>query len=241
MNQDRLMVVAAHVGDLVWRCGGTVAKYAAAGLPVKVIILSYGLRGESTSLWKDPTRTWEDAKQRRHAEAEAIVNALGVKEAEYWDLVDYPLSASQELTERLAGSVRAFAPTILLTHDRNRDVMNQDHGLAAELVWQASILAGAAGFRDGQAPVSVTCMFGFEPHMPDMSGFQPDIYIDITDVWNIKQQAMLCNETQKGIIENYVAKAQMRANHFRRMGGRKTCQYAECFSRFYPAFADWLF
>lgn len=235
------MVVAAHVGDLIWRCGGTIAKYTHSGIAVKVIILSYGLRGESAALWKDASRTWKDAKRIRHAEAEAILFALGVSDSEFWDIQDYPLATNTDLTEHLASSIREFTPTILLTHDRNRDVMNQDHGLAAELVWQASILAGATGFQDGWTPVSITRVFGFEPHMPDMSNFTPDIYIDITDVWDIKQRAMSCNETQKGIIENYVAKAKMRANHFRRMGGRKSCEYAECFSSFYPAFVDWLY
>lgn len=241
-NQDRLMVVAAHVGDLVWRCGGTIAKYTAAGLPVKVIILSYGLRGESGAIWKDPEATMASAEKTRRAEAYKIVEALGVKEADYWNLKDYPLAFDTALKEQLAASIRAFAPTVILTHDRRRDAMNQDHRAAAEFVWEASILAGAAGFKTPeQKPISVTRIYGFEPHMPDLSDFRPDIYIDITDVMPIKEKAMNCNETQKGIIENYVAKAEMRANHFRRMGGRKECKYAECFSSFYPFFSDWLY
>ena len=67
----------------------------------------------------------------------------------------------------------------------------------------------------------------------------PDVYIDITDVMDVKQAAMKCNETQKGLIGNYVAKAEMRANHFRRLGGHAECRYAECFSSYYPSFRQW--
>ncbi len=67
------MVVAAHVGDLVWRCGGTIAKYTSAGLPVKVIILSYGLRGESGAIWKDPEAAMESAEKVRRGEAYKII------------------------------------------------------------------------------------------------------------------------------------------------------------------------
>lgn len=241
-DQDRLMVIAAHVGDLIWRCGGTIAKYTSAKVPVKVVILSYGLRGESGSIWKDPEATMESAEKIRHGEACQIVDALGVTDAEYWGLPDYPLQADTGLIERLAATIRSFRPTVILTHDRQRDVMNQDHSAAAELVWQASILAGAAGFKTpGTTPISVTRMYGFEPHMPDLSNFRPSLYIDITDVMPIKEKAMACNQTQKSIIENYIAKAEMRANHFRRMGGKKECRYAECFSMFYPFFSDWLY
>ncbi len=239
---DRLLVVAAHLGDAIWRCGGTVAKYCKNGNPVKVIVLSYGLRGESNTLWKNnPEQTIDNARRIRAKEGDDIMRALGVTDVEFWDLEDYPLETSTELTVRLAEAIRVFRPTVMLTHDRNRDVFNQDHGIAAELVWRANVLASVSGIDfHGHEPVMVSRVYGFEPHMPDLSSFKPDVYIDITDVMETKNQAMQRNVTQKGLIGNYVAKAEMRANHFRRLGGHGGCKYAECFSSFYPEFREWL-
>lgn len=47
MKDEKMLVVAAHIGDYLWRCGGSIAKYVAEGTEVKVIILSDGLRGEA--------------------------------------------------------------------------------------------------------------------------------------------------------------------------------------------------
>ena len=239
---DRLMVISAHLGDVIWRCGGTIAKYCKAGLPVQVVVLSYGLRGESNSLWKGhPEQTMESAREIRAREGNDIMEKLGVKDAEFWDIPDYPMEITTQLTERVAEKIREFAPTVLLTHDKNKDIFNQDHGLASELVWRACVLASVDGFRCGdKAPVMVSKMYGFEPHMPDISDFKPDVYIDISDVMDIKKVAMECNRTQKNLIGNYTAKAEMRANHFRRLGGHNECKYAECFSSFYPQFLQWL-
>ncbi|PWM21249.1 MAG: PIG-L domain-containing protein, partial [Oscillospiraceae bacterium] len=35
---EKMMVVAAHMGDFVWRCGGSIAKYAQEGNEVLVLV-----------------------------------------------------------------------------------------------------------------------------------------------------------------------------------------------------------
>jgi|GEM_PF-5704025 len=55
-----LLVVSAHAADFVWRGGGTIAKYVKHGARVKLIILSYGARGESNELWNIEGQTLEN-------------------------------------------------------------------------------------------------------------------------------------------------------------------------------------
>ncbi len=54
VSAQRLMVIGAHSADFVWRAGGVIAVSAAAGAAASVIALSYGERGESGELWKEP-------------------------------------------------------------------------------------------------------------------------------------------------------------------------------------------
>ena len=66
----RILVIGAHSADFVWRAGGAVAIATRNGGSAQVIALSYGERGESGELWKEPGQTIGRVKQFRHAEAE---------------------------------------------------------------------------------------------------------------------------------------------------------------------------
>ena len=63
------MVVGAHSADFVWRAGGAVAVATSRGGEARVLALSYGERGESGELWKEPGQTVERVKEIRHGEA----------------------------------------------------------------------------------------------------------------------------------------------------------------------------
>ena len=70
-NKERHgLVVSAHSADFIWRAGGAIALYAKRGWKVKVVCLSFGEKGESQKLWKDPAMTLEQVKTKRRAEAE---------------------------------------------------------------------------------------------------------------------------------------------------------------------------
>ena len=54
INGKKMLVVSAHAADYVWRAGGTIAKYIKHGAEVHLVVLSFGGRGESNDLWKQP-------------------------------------------------------------------------------------------------------------------------------------------------------------------------------------------
>src|SRR5262249_60292667 len=86
----RLLVIGAHSADFVWRAGGAVAVTTRAGGEARVIALSYGERGESGELWKEPGQTIERVKEVRREEAGRAAELLGA-EFRCLDLGDYPL------------------------------------------------------------------------------------------------------------------------------------------------------
>ena len=51
---ERMMVIAAHIGDFVWRCGGAIAKNIQEGNAVRLVVLSDGIRGECNNYFKQP-------------------------------------------------------------------------------------------------------------------------------------------------------------------------------------------
>ena len=56
------LVVSAHAADFVWRAGGAIALHAAKGYEVTIVCLSFGERGESAKLWKQPGVTLQGSR-----------------------------------------------------------------------------------------------------------------------------------------------------------------------------------
>lgn len=232
MTDRRLLVVGAHSADFVWRAAGAIAKHTAAGGEARVVALSYGERGESGELWKQPGQTVENVKRHRHEEATEAAEAVGAT-FECFDLGDYPLEVDRDAIERLAELMRDFAPHVVLTHP-DTDPFNPDHPVANVAVSKARLLtAGAvveAGFRT--APPSEFLVF--EPHQPELCGFTPSVFVDITDVFEQKRKAMAAMRAQSYLQQYYTERAEHRGNHARKVTGRKEIRQAEAFQRLVP-------
>jgi 4-oxalomesaconate hydratase len=232
MEPKRMLVVGAHSADFVWRSAGAIAKHTAAGGEARVIALSYGERGESGELWKEPGQTVDNVKRHRHAEATEAAEAVGAT-FECFDLGDYPLEIGPEAIEQLAETMRDFAPHIVITHP-DKDPFNPDHPVAGLAVAKARLLtAGAvveAGFRT--APPSEFLVF--EPHQPELCGFTPSVFVDITDVFESKVKAMAAMRAQSYLQQYYAERADHRGNHARKVTGRKQIRQAEAFQRLVP-------
>ena len=76
-TQQTGLIVSAHSADFVWRAGGAIALYASRGWNMVVVCLSYGERGESAKLWREPGMTLERVKAARREEAERAAGILG--------------------------------------------------------------------------------------------------------------------------------------------------------------------
>jgi 4-oxalomesaconate hydratase len=234
-TQDKprtMLVVGAHAADFVWRAAGAIAVLTAQGGKAVVVALSYGERGESGELWKDPAQTVENVKRIRHAEATQAAEALGAS-FQCFDLGDYPLTIDAAALTRLTELIREVAPDVIVTHTAS-DPFNPDHPLAYEVTQRARLLASGAGVASGFATIRPPQLFLFEPHQPEQCGFLPTTYVDITAVFAQKQRAMEAMAAQHYLRQYYTEQAEHRANHARRASGQQGIRYAEAFQRVLP-------
>ena len=123
----RVLVIGAHSADFVWRAGGAVAVATRNGGTAQVIALSYGERGESGELWKQPDQTIENVKEVRHAEAEKAAAALGA-EFKALDFGDYPLEVGPERFTQVVDAIREFAPDVADHPHRHRSLQPRPPG-----------------------------------------------------------------------------------------------------------------
>src|SRR5439155_3942018 len=231
-----LLVVSAHSADFVWRAAGAIAAFVERGGRAHVVALSYGERGESGELWKEPDQTEARVKEIRRGEAEAAAAALDA-ELTSLDLGDYPLVVDHAAVEQLTALIRETAPQVILTHAA-RDPFNPDHGVAHEATVRARVLASGAGVASAFETIPSSELLSFEPHQPELCGFVPTTFLDITSVWEKKLAAMEAMGAQAYLRQYYSERAEHRANHARRISGRSDIRYAEAFERGLPVVVD---
>jgi 4-oxalomesaconate hydratase len=228
-----LLVVSAHSADFVWRAAGAIATIVAGGGTAHVVALSYGERGESGELWKEEGQTEERVKAIRHEEAETAAKALGAT-FRALDWGDYPLRIDGARTDQLLDLMRELQPQIILTH-ASKDPFNPDHGVAHEVTLFARQLASGAGVASAFKTITPPELLSFEPHQPELCGFVPTTFLDITPVWEQKLAAMDAMGAQSYLRQYYSERAEHRANHARRISGKSGIKYAEAFQRELPA------
>jgi 4-oxalomesaconate hydratase len=241
MEQKTALVVSAHSADFVWRCGGAIALHAAKGYAVTVVCLSYGERGESAKLWKQQGMTLEKVKTERRKEAENAAAALNVHDILFFDLGDYPLEFDRPAKDRLVDLIRAVQPTFMLSHSL-WDPYNTDHMLTTKATIECRMIAQAWGHNPGEQVLGAPQLYLFEPHQTEQMQWKPDVFLDISDVWDKKWAAIQCMEGQEHLWHYYKNVAENRANHFRRnsggQAGGRPAKYAEGFQSVFPRTVD---
>ncbi len=228
----KLLVIGAHSADFVWRAGGTIALVTSQGGSATVIALSYGERGESGELWKEPNQTVENVKRIRHEEASAAAGTVGAV-FRCLDLGDYPLTITESAMEQLVGIFQEVQPDILLTHTP-ADPFNPDHPVACQAVQKARLLSSGAGVASAFSRITPPDLYFFEPHQPELCEFHPNTFVDITPVMEQKRKAMEFMQAQSYLQSYYAELAARRGNHARRISGMKEVKYAEALQRTLP-------
>ena len=241
-DQKTALVVSAHAADFVWRCGGAIALHQERGYEVTIVCLSFGERGESAKLWKqEGGTTLEEVKSSRRGEAEAAAKALDAHDIQFFDVGDYPMVLDQEDKFRLVDVMRKVQPNFLMSHS-HYDPYNTDHSYATAVTMECRMIAQAWGHNPGEKVLGAPQLYLFEPHQTEQMQWKPDVFLDITDVWDKKRAAIECMQGQEHLWDFYTNVAENRGNHFRRnsggQAGGRNARYAEGFQSVYPRTVD---
>ena len=107
--------------------------------------------------------------------------------------------------------------------------------MASFAAQKARLLAtGAGGVPASFKTIPPPVMYAFEPHQPDLCSFKPDTFVDVTNVWTSKNEAMSAMASQSYLKEHYTHRAEQRAFQSRYAGFGKDTRYVEAFQRLTP-------
>ena len=178
-----LLVMTVHPDDAELGAGGTIAKYVAEGKSVGIIDLTRGELG---------TR---GTAQTREAEANEAARILGVSIRENLDLRDGFFENNEDSQMRIIKAIRKYKPEIVITN--TIEDRHPDHGRASKLVNDALFLSG---LRRIETTVDGQIQEAFRPRLQlqlvQDKYITPDIILDITPYWDIKEQSILAYKTQ---------------------------------------------
>ncbi|MEE2754938.1 MAG: PIG-L deacetylase family protein [Candidatus Latescibacterota bacterium] len=228
-----MLVFSAHAADFCSRAGGTIMKFIEAGATVHVHDMSYGERCESTALWaQDPKPTIAEVKKIRAGEIERASSIVGAT-VDCFDWGDSPLLIDGERQLFVLQAIRAFRPEVILTHWKD-DIMHPDHVEATRGVLFGCAYCGSGGIETDSAPCARPTVYMYETTSgtAPVSRFLPDTYVDISDVFERKQEALKELAAQPVLVGSYEVIGRyraMEANHTAKISG---CRYAEGFVRF---------
>jgi 4-oxalomesaconate hydratase len=237
MAPSTILVFSAHAADFCSRSGGTLALHTRRGGAVHVVDLTFGERGESEDYWARPgPKSAEECKLVRAAEATEAATLLGAS-IQFLDYGDYPLVIGRERVEAMARVIRERKPDIILTHWK-QEPFNVDHEVTADAVLRAAGAASVPGFEHQAGKVTYPYIFAFEPTIPrdDATGFCPDHYVAIDEVFDLKMEALRALRSQLKLVRFYTQWAEYRGFQATQASGRLV-RHAEAFQR-YTAVVD---
>ncbi len=184
----RALAVGAHPDDIDFGCGATLAKWAADGCVVNVLVCTDGSKGT----W-DPSTDEAELIAVRQREQRAAAAALGATgEVGFLGQVDGELDSSLALRSQVAWWIRRTRPDIVLGHDPwKRYRLHPDHRHAGLLVTDGIVAARDPKFFPEHE---------FPHHRPDalllFEADEPDHVEDVTGHLDAKLAALLSHESQ---------------------------------------------
>ncbi|MGW8379831.1 PIG-L deacetylase family protein [Streptomyces sp. ODS28] len=183
---SRVLAVVAHPDDEVIGVGGTLARHAAAGDRVEVLILAEG----KTS--RGPDEAGEDTADLSRRETAAACKRLGITGYRRLDLADnrldgYPLL---ELAQYVGESVGRAEPDIVYTHHGGD--LNADHELTA----RATMIACRPHVSTVRWLLGFPTLSSTEAGYGGRPGFHPVLYAPIQDTLEDKLAAMECYSSE---------------------------------------------
>lgn len=186
---DSALAIGAHPDDIEFECGATLAKWAAAGATVHLVVCTDGSKGT----W-DADADTDALTTLRQAEQQEAARRLGVTgEVRFLGAEDGELDHTVERRSDLSRIIRELRPEVVLGHDPwRRWRIHPDHRAAGWLTVDAVVASRDPHYHreHGIAHHRPAALLLFECEEPDHLEAVAQSHLDA------KVSALLAHESQ---------------------------------------------
>jgi LmbE family N-acetylglucosaminyl deacetylase len=227
----KLLAVFAHPDDESMGVGGVIAKYAAEGIEVSLVVATRGQRGRFQGHpQSDPRHPGPEALARiREEELHAAAGVLGIRDVTLLGYEDQLLDRADpaEATSRIAREIRRLRPQVIVTFGPDGTYGHPDHIAISQLTAGAVVAAAADELLDGQRIAGhqvsklyylvwpqdmldafdhayrrlVSHVDGVERRVVAWPEWQITTIVDTRDQWQTVWRAVSCHQTQVNAYE----------------------------------------
>jgi N-acetylglucosamine malate deacetylase 1 len=170
---SNIMSIAAHPGDAFFAMGAPVALATHQGAQGSFVSLTLGEKGSETI----PSAQYGEMQRSAGEKAAAMLDAT----AEFLHYPDGEVPDNEEAKFAVCDFIRQHKPDIVITHWKGS--WHKDHRACYEIVQDAIFYAALPAISRKLPAHEVKKLF-FDDNWEDANGFAPDIYLDITPIFD---------------------------------------------------------
>ena len=188
-----ILAVGAHPDDIEFNVGGTLLKYRKTGCKIFIVLTTSGNTGSNVM-----TNTAEIGRIRE-AEQLASAKAYGA-EVRFLRADDERLLDTNEMRTKVLDAMRWADPDVIFTHSPNDE--SPDHWMTSKLVRNMIISLPGTNQQSSEKPCEKKVSVFTWGHGKGI-GFQPEVYVDISDELEAVCAAANLHESQKAYLEMF--------------------------------------
>ncbi len=226
----KVLAIGAHPDDIELLCAGTLANHSERGDEVFMAVMTDGGKGHH----EIPPERLVEIRRRESEEAAGVIGAKLI----WVGIPDGEASPSLENRLRTIELIRRVEPDIIITH--NPHDYHPDHRGVSTLVLDSIYLSTVPHIETGSPPCRKLPRLYYMDSVTGL-GFEPEIFIDITESMEVKRRMLSTHRTQIEWLRKHdgVDIMAVMEDLARLRGHQCGVGYAEAFKmvRIWPAYA----
>lgn len=179
-----VLAIGAHPDDVELGCSGTLIKEIRRGKKAGIVDLTQGELGTRGTV------------ETRYAEAAAAANIMGLHVRENLKMRDGFFLNDEAHQLQLITALRKYKPEVVIGNIL--DDRHPDHGRAGKLIYDACFLSGLSKIttHDDADVAQEKWRPKYLLHYLQDRFYEPDVIVDISDVWDQRMEAVKAYSTQ---------------------------------------------
>ena len=192
-ERKTILAIGAHAADMDLTVGALLAHQRKLGDRVVLLHMTLGEAG-------DPNLPPQQYAEQKRREAEAAAKDLGA-ELIIGPYPDAMLPNNEEARKYVVDVIRQVKPTYVITHWKNS--FHKDHRNTHSIAADAVLMAGLEAVKTAHEPYSGVREIYYAENWEDAEGFQPYIYVDVSDVFEQWKKAVREYQLVRGGISSF--------------------------------------